>query len=390
MENLRRKPIVFIGQFGPPSLACIRSWGRLDLKVAGIFFVSRKNGIKPVSRYLVDSICIPKKQLFTDKGFKAIRKFLFAINAGAISCVNERVGLWLLENRNNLPSGVEIYFPSKMATENLLCKKYQLELAEKVGFNLLCTKLVSQKDNANTLKFEYPVCLRPTVPEFFRPAFKVKVVKSQLELMDFLNSLERFDRPIIAQPFVSFPNLVLHGSRTVSGKIMGISCFAVNRKFEGVSLTVEPCETNSETKRKVVDFVEKADLIGNFHFEFLKDMKTGTEFFLEINARFGGTTAKVLRCGYDEPGYMMQAYGQKIEPRKRIENIVASNRQALAKYIVWILKKRLSPLDFPEEAGRKRLRWALKALFTIKDENWAWDDCKGTAMLFIFNLTQRN
>ena len=54
-------------------------------------------------------------------------------------------------------------------------------------------------------------------------------------------------------------------------------------------------------------FVESEGLTGPFHFE-LAGLKSADHriYFLEINCRLGGTTAKVMQLGYDEPGLLLE------------------------------------------------------------------------------------
>jgi hypothetical protein len=108
---------------------------------------------------------------------------------------------------------------------------------------------------------------------------------------------------------MDLPNLVVHGARTIGGTSIGLHAFLVDRKFETVTLSIRPTVLEKDLEEKCIEFTNHFDVIGNYHFEFLIDRKNGSIYFLEINNRLGGTTAKVFALGYDEPLLALQSYG---------------------------------------------------------------------------------
>ena len=75
--------------------------------------------------------------------------------------------------------------------------------------------------------------------------------------------------PIIAQPFRSLPNLLVHGVRSVTGAVIGSRCYSVPRKFEGVTLSIEPRPFPSRLEEMCCQFARLAGITGCYHLEFL-------------------------------------------------------------------------------------------------------------------------
>jgi hypothetical protein len=220
------------------------------------------------------------------------------------------------------------------------------------------------------------------VPGSVAPPFKVENVATAEELRGFL-SRHKLQKPVIGQPFNNLPNLVVHGSRTIAGISIGLAGFLVERKFQGVTLTLRPVLLDEALKARCIAFTEVMELFGHYHFEFLVDCVTGTNHFLEINHRFGGTTAKVLVCGYQEPLYALQAQGVDVPASSPTHTATVSSIKALCKSALYALTNRLTPLDFPDESKAMRLWSTLKCLILCRDEVFAWDDLTGSAAFYL-------
>ena len=287
-----------------------------------------------------------------------------------------------------LPEEIAIWLSPNGIIENVLSKEKQIEIARKVGFTVPPTYLI----NRNTATIEsiprelFPLCLRPGSPEKIKPSFKVRLINSSAELDRFIRSFNEIDQPIIAQPFLNLPNLVVHGARTVSGSTIGLQAFLVERKFEGVTLTIRPTDLDKELADKCVAFTNRFNLTGNYHFEFLVDQNNGAAYFLEINNRLGGTTAKVFACGYDEPMLALQAYGIEGRNKKKISNVIVSSKQALLKYFYYTLKGRLTPLDYPEEPNIVRMIKTIYAFLRYRDDVFSLRDIRGSFALYFGNV----
>ena len=387
-QNLESKirPVI-IGSFGPPTLACIRSWGAHGFHVGMICIKSEREG-HPNSKYLTDSTTLPSKQLYSETGIETISQFLKKFRATGIICISESVACWLNDNRGIFPEEVAVWLPYNGIIKNILSKEKQIEIAHKVGFTVPSTYLVDR--NMATIESippeHFPLCLRPSSPEKIKPSFKVRLIDSSADLNRFIRSLYEMDEPIIAQPFLNLPNLVVHGARTVSGKTICLQAFLVERKFEGVTLTIRPTDLDKKLADKCISFTNQFKVTGNYHFEFLVDQNNGAAYFLEINNRLGGTTAKVFECGYDEPMLALQAYGVSGSNRRRMRSVTVSSKQALLKYLFYSIIGKLTPLDYPVEPTALRIAKTIYGLLRYKDDVFSLRDMRGTLALYLGNL----
>ena len=351
----------------------------------------------PASKYLSDSVALPSEKLYTPEGIKLINDFLIRFCATGITCISETVACWINDNRRVLPPEVAVWLPPNRTIKDLTSKLNQIEVARKVGFKVLPTYLINENpETSNCIpKNHFPLCLRPDDPATMAPVFKVHLVHSQLELINYVKSMQKMDSPIVAQPFMPLPNLVVHGARTVNGNSKGLHGFLVERKFEGVTLTIRPAHLEKNFLDKCVQFTDYFNLIGNYHFEFLVDRTNGSTYFLELNNRLGGTTAKVFALGYDEPLLALQAYGavpfldQPSNVDYRPENKIVSSKQALLKYFYYTLRGRLTPLDYPSEPSVVRIAKTVYGFLRYKDDVFTLRDIKGSMALYFGNLKNK-
>jgi predicted ATP-grasp superfamily ATP-dependent carboligase len=378
---------VIIGSFGPPALACIRSWGKQGFPVGMVCIRSEGEAI-PRSRYLTDFATLPPEEIYKADGIQVVNEFLKKFRASGIICINEDIACWLNDNRQHIPSDVTIWLPPNDIIKDLLSKKKQIKVAREVGFNVLPTYLIDRDENIlSSIKSDhFPLCLRPAEAGTVKPAFKAHLVYSPGELERYIASLQKIEKPIIAQPFMNLQNLVVHGARTTMRKTIGLQAFLVERKFEGVTLTISPTNLWSDLKDKCIEFTDRFNLTGSYHFEFLINQNDGTACFLEINNRLGGTTAKVYASGYDEPLLALQAYGIPGRNQKKISNVVVSSKQALLKYFYYILKGRLTPLDYPEEPNIVRMIKTIYAFLRYRDDVFSLRDIRGSFALYFGNV----
>lgn len=383
------RPVV-IGQFGPPTLTCIRSWGEQGFSV-GMVVIQSKNVVNPRSRYLTDFTILPPKKLYTDDGLKIVEEFLIKFRGSGITCVAESIACWLNDQRQSLPHGVEIWLPSNSTIKSVISKENQIETARKVGFNILPTYYINQdgKTSSPITSDHFPLCLRPTEGNTVSPSFKVRLINSPDELRAFIGSLHKLEEPIIAQPFMKLPNLVVHGARTLAGTSIGLQAFLVERKFEGVTLTIRPVPMEKGLRDKCIEFTHQFNITGNYHFEFLINSDNGTVYFLEINCRLGGTTAKVYACGYDEPLLALEAYGVKVKSQDKIREVTVSSKQALLKYLYYTLRRELTPLDYPSEPSFIRVLKTIYGLLKYRDDVFSFRDLRGSLALYWGNIKSR-
>ena len=381
---------VIVGQFGPPVLACIRSWGEQGFPV-GMVCIHSKRETMPDSRYLDNSTTLAPEKLYKTDGIQIINEFLIKFKASGIICINERIACWLNDHSRVFPPDVALWLPPNGTIRDLLSKKRQIEIAREVGLDILPTHLINRDETTlNSIALEdFPLCLRPTEGGTVKPAFKVHLAYSPAELKKYIASRQKIEKPIIAQPFMNLPNLVVHGARTTSGETIGLQAFLVERKFEGVTLTIRPVNLERDLRSKCIEFTNRFNLTGNYHFEFLIDKNSGSVYFLELNSRLGGTTAKVYACGYDEPMLALQAYGIKGKAWGKPQDITVSSKEALLKYLYYTLANRLTPLDFPDEPGPIRMFKTLLGLFWYRDDVFNSGDVKGSISFYLGILRVR-
>lgn len=368
---------VLISAFGPPALAAIRSWGSRGFPV-GLICIQPEKQPLPRSRYLTAVTPLNPDTLYTDQGFARIDAFLNEYGATGIMPINEKISCWLNHNRGRMKSSAVIWAPETPVIQKVLSKGEQLRVAREVGFELLPTYLIEYDNYQEVAPEHFPLCLRPDAPGTVTPAFKVHIVQDRQDLTRMLHTITRMDRPLLAQPFVNLPNLVVHGSRTVKGTVIGMQSFLVERKFQGVTLTIRPTSMERSLATLCSDFVERFALVGCFHFEFLFDPGSGKAFFLEINGRLGGTTAKVYACGYDEPLLALEAYGVCESGKQLIRNCVVSGKHALIKYLIYTITNKVTHLDYPMEHPVPRLLKTLWAAVRCKDEILSRADPQGS------------
>ena len=374
---------IIIAQFGPPALAAIRSWGRLGARV-GMIQILSEGEPAPRSRYLTDHIAMTTEEFLSSEGLARAVTYLHEFGADLLLTINERLACHLDENRHLLRKNIRFLFSGSEATRAVFCKSRQLDAARRLGMNLLPTWAVDSADYDLSVisPTHFPLCLRPASPGEVLPSFKVKIVRTPAELERFIHSITQFGSPVLVQPFTNVPNLVVHGVRGLDGRSCGVEGFLVARKFEGVTLTIRPFEIDADLRQQCVTFVEDFDVSGPWHFEFLYDPVSGTPWFLELNSRLGGTTAKVLACGYDEPAWALKAFGVDISPGLVREGVTASSKKALGKFLLRACKGQLTPLDYPDEPRWQRVIMALYGLAMWRDDVFAWDDLPGTLTLY--------
>jgi hypothetical protein len=391
MKYDKKNRVVIVGEFSPPILACIRSWAKQSFDVGLICTGSEKQFICK-SRYLKRYTFLPPKYWYTEKGIEIINKFVNEFSAIGLSVMNETMACWVNGNVKGLPTGLKFLNSTTESLKRLESKEAQIEIAKRVGFDILPTYYINttEKSISGIPDSDFPLCLRPSVPGKVKPTFKVQYIHKSDILKRYLRKLNVSRGGVIAQPFKALPNIVVHGYRNVNGETSGLKGFIVERKFEGLTLVIREHLVDLILKKKIKHFIEYFDIVGCYHFEFLYDEKNEKSYFLELNCRIGGTTAKTYALGYDEPANLLRAFelhASKI-PHK-IEKKVASNRQFLVKYLVAVFRNNLSPIDYPVESKSKRLLFFIDAFLKSKDDVWDISDILGSLTLYWGNLRRR-
>ena len=357
MNETELRPAI-IGPFGPAQLACLRSWNSLGLAPVFIHIQEPWWSVRPALK-LAGYRRFTTEELATSEGVAALLAFLERERVGGVTCLSDEMAIWLNELRPRMPSMTKVWLPESRVIRFLSSKSAQIGLAQRVGLATLRTFEIRRSVDELPDDVRFPMVARPDGPGAVAPSFKAAFIASRDHLREFTARFDRISRPIVLQQYIEGPNLVIHGYRGAGGLPVGHIAFLAERKFEGLSLTVRPLALDSEVRRKCEAFCNKIDIVGCYHFDFILDIYSDICYFLEMNGRLGGTTAKVFACGYDEPASLLAAHGAL--PDKAFGGSLDSgrpccNRLSLAKYLFHLASGRITPLDYRPASVWKGLR----------------------------------
>jgi hypothetical protein len=371
--------IVFLGTFGPPSLTFARS-----CKAMGIAVYLLTPGASGDARALRSSSFAGAEALDSEgpRGIDAIVAYIRRVGADALATMSEVNCLWLAHNSASFEGVCKLLVPPIECLELLDSKIRQIALAGAAGFQILPTHVIRGiSDVAGIEPEHYPICLRPAVRNAVEPAFKVLKADSADDLRHYIQDRWTLRDAIIAQPFRVMPNLIVHCSSREGGELMNARAFLVDRKFEGLALRIRAVELPDGLAGPISKFSKSAGLSGAYHFDMLCDAQCKEAYFLEVNARFGGTTDKVLWLGVDEPADCLEAYGlQPSLPRSRFQTRCRAvvNKRATVKHLLTMLRRGPEPWDYPQESRISGAGHSLNDLLWAKDSVWDYRDLKGS------------
>ena len=375
--------IVMLGPWwGPPYLAFSRSCANRGFAVHLLDVGSQPHPWKRYSSCLAGGGWIAASKIGTPEGIAAIHEFVRSVEADALFTLWDPYLFWLAENRSVFEPACKVMVPPLESLGLLASKQSQIDLALRVGFDVLPTwYLWAPEDYRKIPQCHYPVALRPDQRETVKPEFKVVLARSPEDLRSFLQGIQSLERPVIAQPLRILPNLVVHGARSESGEILALQPFLVRRKFQTVSLSIRRADFPPGVEKCCRDFIQAAGLTGCFHYELLLSPLEDRAYYLEINTRFGGTTDKVTRLGFDEPGLSLAAFGLPMQtgtsfaaPRGR----TAVNKAKVLQHIVWALQGKLSELDYPAVSRVGHVGRSLLDLLAAEDSIFDCRDLRGS------------
>jgi len=348
----------------------------IDLVLQPRGFVRRSNAVEE------DGITLDWSAVGTPAGLATIQRFVHKVHADALLTTDDFSLTWLGKNRASFEPVCRLMIPQPAVLEPLLDKSHQIDLARECGFDLLPTwKLTSPEAIASIPDAAFPVVIRPSLNDSARPTFKALVMRSREELSRLYTSTRWTSDPI-AQPFHLGPNYVLHGVRAQSGEMLALRLFKDYRKYRGFTTSMAPLPLPAGLEKAARKFVETEGLTGPFHFELLSANIDGRLYFLEINCRLGGTTAKVMQLGYDEPGLLLEAFNlQPPEPLPvlrvypRATTISLNLVQALD-----ALRNRHDPLAYPQPPRMRAIFAAIREALIVRDgllqlhdlHSWLW------------------
>lgn len=247
----------------------------------------------------------------SEEGFQRICSYLHRVGADVVLSVDEFTQEWLALRRAELPEGCRLLAPEVDVLVRLLDKLHQVKRARDAGFSVLPTwELPSLAEVGGIPANEYPVCVRPTQVNSIQPQLKAAVFESPSKLVATLSGYE-WTSPLAVQPFRYGPNFVLHAVRSADGEMLSIRLFKAERKCQGFASTLVEAPLPQTLAAAATRFAEAEKIAGPFHFDLLQPEGTDEFLYLEVNVRLGGTTAKVLELGMDEPLLTLQAFHTK-------------------------------------------------------------------------------
>lgn len=374
--------VLLLGRFGPPLLTFARSCARAGVRPFLLEIGPGGDAPSPrwLCRYLAGVSRLDPSIVGTGEGLERVRQVAAKVQAEALVAGSDAHILWLARERAAFEPECRLLAPPAELLEGILSKEVQIQLAKKVGLEVLPTFLLHSEADARAIpRGSYPLCLRPSLPGAAEPGFKAQLARHLEDLLAFLRSLRAWRGAILAQPFVEAPNFVVHGACTESGELLALRGFLVPRKFEGVSLTMAGAQLPASLERACEAFVKAAGIMGVFHFDLLADDKGEPHHFLEVNVRVGGTTDKAYRLGYDEPALHLRSFGYAVvwtaptgPPR------LVANKRSLLKHTAYAVLGRLTDLDYPKGRQLTRAARSVYDLVFARDSVFDWRDLPGS------------
>lgn len=368
--------LLLVGKHTSVELVVLRSLSCLPVRV--VFVSTDCPNQFPSYPCLVRSEFISDTELLSAAGKERLLQIAKEESVAAVYVFwREALTYWLQEKKNAF---VVLSSPANTLWE-LASKKRQLYYAARCGFGVLPTYFVSKQKVPDIPAVAFPIVLRPDgdTGQGVTPLFKYKVIMSQGELDAAMKAIQAHEKELIAQPFSRLSHLVLHGWRRTDGHLV-LHAFVASRKFAGLVLCLERLADDTNEFLPARRFLEEVGVVGAFHFDLLWDVSTATPYFLEINARLGGTTPKVIALGYNEPAALLAsfypAFADQATMRPTTVKVVAT-KTTILRYILAALKNKTDLCDYPAEPHYKRVLWGMSALFRTKDEAWSGTDWRG-------------
>lgn len=374
--------IVAFGNFGPPLLAFSRSCADLGVEVYLLETTDKRPRWSKFSSALAGMETVSPTVVGRPEGIEAVKDYVRTTKADGLISVSDSNLLWLSIHRSEFEPDCKLLCPPYECLARIASKKYQIEIAKKAGFELLPTWYLKETADCDRIPENgFPVCVRPSDPTGVEPAFKARVLHSKSQLSTFLSSLQEIREPVIAQPFRDLPDLKVHGIRSQDGRILALEPFFVERKFEGVTLTLMRASFPPGTRAACERFAELAGLTGGFHFDLLYWPEEDRVFYLEVNARMGGVTDKAKAFGYDQPRLILEAYGHR-RTRTGDRRVTARRRvvvkRAVLKHMIMAVTGRLTELDYPPVGRTRHLLLSIRDLVAARDAVFDPRDLRGT------------
>ncbi len=374
--------VVLVGEFGPPALAFARGCRRLGVSLFLLEITDAPPAAQRYSSALSGMKRISPRLIGTEEGIEAILRHVRSVSADGVIAIAEHVLMWLSHNRKAFSPDCRLLCPGFECLEAISFKNRQIKLARVSGFSLLPTwYLKDAADVARIPQDHFPICVRPSHPAEARPTFKAVVHHSRETLERQIGALTFVGAPIVAQPFKVLPDVKIHGMRSADGTRMMFVPFYVERKYQGVTLTLQRTSFPPGVEAACAEFAVRANITGAFHFDLLFDPEQNRAYYLEINPRMGGVTDKAVAFGYDQPKLILEAFGHPQTADllgSGTSRIRVVTKRAVCRHILAALKGELTPLDYPDCSCARHVLLSLRDLVFARDSVFDRHDLRGT------------
>lgn len=390
-QDFNRISVAIVGPFGPAQLTCMRSWRRQGIRVVFVHLTNQDLDAWFIYKLVDGYIRLAPEQFMKDAGGSLLCTYLKEQRVTGVAALSYSSisRLHALARSRDWPHDTSVWATPDKTLHFLESKCEQIALAKKCGLDVVSTAYLSTASDAALVPFEYPWAIRPDGPASVFPNFKVELINSLSQWQNICMRTKEVRKPIIVQPFIDGVNIVVHGARSIIRNQNILSAFEVPSMLDGVTLNLVPIEMPKNLLEACRQFVDHADIVGVYHFEFRRSFIDGRYYFLEINGRLGGTTGKVFRLKYDEPCLLALCFnGEKMENPILAMGFTASNRQAILKAVRLSLGDKLTVFDYPRQRLLKRLKILLIGAITWRDEILFWSEAR-SGLIFLLDSLRR-
>lgn len=371
----------------------MRSWKRQGLRVIFIHVTTEKMDAWLIHAVADGYLRLTPAQFMHTTGAALVCHCLSAYQATGVTALSYTMiaRLHVLSGSTSWPAKARVWATPEKTLDFLESKSAQIALAQACGMDVAPTAYLSSAADGQPVAFGYPWAIRPDGPGSVTPDFKVEAIGSAVQWSQFCERLQTIQKPIVVQPLVGGVNVVVHGARTATSQSTVHAAFEVPSMLDGVTLSLRPTTVPNSLLQACQQFVEKAQIVGIYHFEFRRSALDGRHYFLEINGRLGGTTGKVFRLGYDEPLLLKKCFTADVvelpSPLPKTK-CIASNRKAIGRAIHLSWKGKLTLFDYPHQAFSQRILPLLTGAIVWKDEILYWQDF-GSGLIFLLDSLRR-
>jgi len=345
--------VVYVGGFNPCSIAVIRGFAAAGFRVHVIEEMPSSEAAASSEGMLPGSVPFDESLLGTAEGLRRIVGVIAAADARAVVGQSDDFLLWMADNRAALPPACALLCPPREALARAQSKLHQIDAARRFGIDVLPTYLLRNPADARRIDAaHYPLVIRPSTRHSVQPRFRIHLAGNAAEAQEWLAGHVVQGDPVIGQPFRELPGLLVHGVNSLDGRCLEAATYLVARKFAGVSLSVRPVACDGPLVERVVAMSLGMGIVGPYHVELLYDPRSGQAWHLDLNARFGGTTDKVRRLGFDEPALTLRAFGllgPAAEAGAPSPHGEVVNKDVVVTHMASAVRGRLSPLDYPRK-----------------------------------------